>query len=327
MFSTKSCIFDTMRNSILLSITLILASLLSTTESTAQYKLDYGFRAGTSNYLGEMGGEEQTRRDFIWDMKLNQSRTLFGAFMRYRINHSLAFNYGLTYARIQGNDALSTNPARRARNLNFRNDMVELYGRFEYYFFDEKDVGNHGRYLVDFQAFVFAGVAAIAHAPKTHYNGEWVSLRPLMTEGQKYTLVTAGSPVGLGFFFTHKRRHRFGWEISWTPTLTDYLDDVSTVYVDGLTGTAAAVANRRPELGEQPGVLPSMNNYGYAGNNLDEDGNVLSNPRGDASHNDTYMFTSLSYSYVVKGANRFYSRNYGWLGYRKRGVRKVRAKF
>ena len=312
-----------MRNSVVLPVILFAVSFLFAPSVSAQYKLDYGIRAGSANYLGEMGGDELPGRDFIWDMKLEMSRPLIGAFMRYRINHSVAFNCGLTYARIQGADYLSSNPARRARNLSFRNDFGEVYGRFEYYFFDEKDVGNHGRYLVDFQAFVFGGVAAIVHAPKTYYGGEWVNLRPLMTEGDKYTLVSAGAPVGLGFFFTHKRRHRFGWELSWTPTLTDYLDDVSTVYVDGLSGTAAAVANRNPEY-QGPGPNPA--NYGYHANNVDAEGNSLT-MRGDPSDNDTYMFTSLSYSYVVKGANRFYSRNYGWLGYRKRGVRRVRAKF
>jgi len=319
MISTKSPIFVFMGQLKLYAGSLIVLLILGSNAS-AQYKLDYGVRIGAANYLGEMGGEEGTRQDFIWDMKLNQSKPLIGAFLRSRINHNFAFNCGATYARIQGDDALSTNPQRVGRNLNFRNDFVEVYGRAEYYFFDEKDVGNHGRYIVDFQAYGFAGVAAIAHGPKTLHNGEFVKLRPLQTEGKKYTLVTAGAPIGLGFFFTHKRRHRFGWEISWTPTLTDYLDDVSSVYANNLDGIAGEIANRRPELGDRPD-LPSMEQYGPASNE------TFSNKRGDPSHNDTYMFSSFSYSYVVKGRNRFYSRNYGWLGYRKRGVRKVRAKF
>jgi len=271
-----------------------------------------------------MGGDEKTRRDFIWDMKIDQSRWAFGGFARYRLNNYFAVNVGASYARIQGDDALSSNPGRRGRNLYFRNDFGELYGRGEVYFFNENDVGNRGRYQMDFQAFAFGGVAGILHSPKTRdASGQWVKLRPMQTEGQKYGAVAVGMPVGIGFFFTQKRRHRFGWEISWTATLTDYLDDVSSIYVSGLDPSVEAFANRRPELGDDPGV-PSEDNYGVFTN---VNGGVVHNKRGDDSHNDAYMFTSFTYSYLVKGFNTFYTQSYGWLGNKKRGVRKVRAKF
>ena len=140
MISTKSPIFVFMGQLKLYAGSLIVLLILGSNAS-AQYKLDYGVRIGAANYLGEMGGEEGTRQDFIWDMKLNQSKPLIGAFLRSRINHNFAFNCGATYARIQGDDALSTNPQRVGRNLNFRNDFVEVYGRAEYYFFDEKGRG------------------------------------------------------------------------------------------------------------------------------------------------------------------------------------------
>ncbi len=312
-----------MRSKLYLLIFAVGTSTLWSIDSFAQYKFDFGFKVGLSNYLGEMGGDEKTRRDFVWDMKLNQSRFALGGFARYRFNNYFAANIGATYARIQGDDALSSNPGRRGRNLSFRNDFGEFYGRGEVYFFNENDVGNRGRYRMDFQAFAFGGVAGVLHGPKTLYEGQWVKLRPLQTEGVAYSKMTLGLPVGIGFFFTEKRKHRFGWEISWTTTLTDYMDDVSSVYTDGLTGEAAALANRRPELGDQPGI-PAANNYGTY---TKADGTLVQNKRGDDTHNDAYMFTTFSYSYLMKGYNTFYTQSYGWLGNRKRGVRRVRAKF
>jgi hypothetical protein len=283
--------------------------------SEAQYKIDFGFKAGLSNYLGEMGGDEKTRRGFISDMKIAQSRWAIGGFGRYRINNMFAVNVGLNYARIQGNDALSSNRGRRGRNLHFRNDMLDLYGRGEVYFFNENDVGNRGRYALDFQAFAFGGVAGIMHSPKAlDASGKYTKLRPLQTEGVKYSTITMGLPVGIGFFFTKKRKHRFGWELSWTHTLTDYLDDVSSVYAGGLSPEVEAMANRRPALANVPGI-PSIDNY------------VVGSKRGDPTHNDNYMYTQFTYSYLMKGFNTFYTQSYGWLGNRKRGVRKVRAKF
>jgi hypothetical protein len=296
---------------------------LTPNESNAQYKFDFGFKLGLSNYLGEMGGDEQSRRNFIMDMKMQESRWALAGFARYRVNNFLAINFGGTYARIEGDDALSSNPGRRGRNLSFRNDFGEVYGRGEVYFFNENDVGNRGRYQTDFQAFAFGGIAGIIHGPKALYDGEWVKLRPLKTEGEDYGVVTFGLPVGIGFFFTQKRKHRFGWELSWTTTFTDYMDDASNTYVDGLTGTAAALANRRPELGDIEGI-PAEENYGVY---VNESQVVVFNKRGDPSHNDSYLFTNFTYSYLMKGYNTFYTQSYGWLGTKKRGVRKVRAKF
>jgi hypothetical protein len=287
-------------------------------DANGQYRFDYGFRAGVSNYLGEMGGKEEARKDFIWDMKLQSTRWVLGGFARYKINPLLSVNMGVSYLRIEGDDALSTNKGRRGRNLHFRNDMLESYIRTEVYFLDANDVGNRGRYQTDFKAYAFTGFAAIMHSPKAIHDGAWIKLRELQTEGIEYGKFTFGLPVGLGFFFTQKRKHRFGFEMSWTPTFTDYLDDASTVYADGLTGVAAAVANRYDDIDPSiitAGLVPNADQY------------APGSKRGDPTHNDTYMYTAFTYSYLVRGYNNFYTQHYGWLGGRKRGVRKVRAKF
>jgi len=40
----------------------------------SQWLWDYGVAIGASNYLGDIGGKEQTRRDFVSDMKLSKTR-------------------------------------------------------------------------------------------------------------------------------------------------------------------------------------------------------------------------------------------------------------
>ena len=63
----------------------ILLALLVTVaagHARSQYLWDVGIHAGGANYLGEMGGKEQTRRDFVLDLKLNQTRWTFGVFGR-----------------------------------------------------------------------------------------------------------------------------------------------------------------------------------------------------------------------------------------------------
>ncbi|MCB0792905.1 MAG: hypothetical protein KDB97_14150, partial [Flavobacteriales bacterium] len=177
----------------------------------AQYAWDIGIHAGGSNYLGEMGGKEQTRRDFIWDLKLSQTRWTLGVFGRRKLNRSFSLNAGLMYLRIQGADALSTNAPRVGRNLNFRNDMFELYVRPEFTIFQDNDVGGRGRYRTDFRLFLYAGGALFYHAPKGQINrqGSFYDLRSQTTEGVSYSNLGFAVPIGLGFHFTKNRRHRF----------------------------------------------------------------------------------------------------------------------
>ncbi len=285
---------------------------------SSYYKIDVGGYLGVSNYLGEIGGKEKTERPFIWDMKLNQTRWSMGGFVRKKINDYFAVHVSLNYLRIQCADNLSTNRGRRGRNLSFKNDILDLAARAEVYIYNIPDVGGTGRYRLDFKSYAFVGVGGYLHGPKAIYNGEWVKLRPLMTEGQAkpYSKIGVCIPVGLGFYFTQKRKYRFGWEVSWRLTFTDYIDDISTVYADpsALSSQAAIdLANRHGELGNDPSV-PIGAFY--------EPGQK----RGDSSDNDTYFYMGFSYSYVFRGRNSFYTQNYNWIGGRGKRDR-VKVKF
>lgn len=299
--------------------------------ANAQYKFDFGGRVGAANYLGDIGGKEQTRRDFIWDMKLRQTRWVVGGFARYRFNKYVAVNGGLNYMRIQGNDNLTTNPARRGRNLNFKNDMLEFYGRAEGYFFSTDDLGNKGRYYLSLKAYGFAGVSGLLHGPKTTLDGNKEKLRPLQTEGVKYGLVTVTIPMGLGLHFTHKRENRYGFEMSWNKTFTDYLDDISSVYVDPATlpnDTSRELYNRNDELSASEKVgLPDDRYYGHkVATDADP---VKFNKRGDDTHKDAILTTTFTYSRVLPmyGPNTLYRQHVKSKAQRVASKRKIRAKF
>lgn len=283
-----------------------------------QYLWDFGGHVGASNYLGEMGGKSETRKDFISDIKLSKTQFALGAFARYKVNPIVSVKLGLDWDRIAGADYLSTNPGRMGRNLSFRNDIYELALTGQFFFVDVPDLGHTYRYRNDFRMYAFVGVAAFYHDPKTYYNGAWTSLRPLKTEGVSYSPIGASIPAGVGLYFTIDKKHRIGWEFDWRTTFTDYLDDVSTVYADPndlASPEAIALANRRDELGNMAGV-PLAENY--------EPGAK----RGDPSHNDSYMSMSINYSYIVRGRSSFYRSKYGSIfKHKKYKKRKIRAKF
>ncbi len=291
---------------------LILISTFFSTLSFAQmssgfYKSDIGLKLGAANYLGEIGGKEKDRRNFIWDMKIPQTKTSFGFFGRKRFHDYVAGSVAVNFNRIKGDDNLSTNVGRVGRNLRFRNDIIDLTLRAEGYFYKISDVGNRGRYYASFETYGHFGVTGFMSNPKGSLDGtKWTPLRPLKTEGVDYKKYGIGIPVGLGFYFTYKRKHRIGWDLTWVTTFTDYLDDISGVYAkpeDMGTTEAAQYAN------QSAAVTSGTHLANY----------LPGQKRGDPTHNDSYMYTTLSYSYVLKGRYKGFassSRNRGKRGRR-----------
>ena len=297
---------------------------ISAGSSYGQYNVDYGVSAGLSNYLGEIGGGENTRKDFISDMKLNFTRWTFGGFFRYRFASKLAVKGSLNYIRLTADDANTLNPGRRARNLNFKNDMFEFLVNGELYLFKVNDVGRRGTYGSDFNLYAFTGVGFFYSNPKgQNTSEEWVSLKPLQTEGVSYSSFNLAIPVGLGFYYTINRKYRFGLEIGWRTTFTDYIDDISTVYAndyDGISNkTSLALIDEVNsengfELGDEGYIVPTNFDAG--------------SKRGDPTHNDSYMTATVNFSWAIRGRSKFYRSRHSWvLGKNKRRRRKSRAKF
>jgi hypothetical protein len=304
--------------------------LFSISSVYSQWLWDYGITLGASNYLGDIGGKEKTRRDFVADMKLAKTRWNVGAFARYKWKPKLSLKLALDYLRIEGDDKLSTNAGRHYRNLNFRNDMFDLALTGEWFFYENNDLGNTYRYRNGFRAYLFGGVGGFYSNPKGNYKGEWIKLRPLETEGVKYKPFGVNIPVGLGFYFTLEKKHRIGFEVNWRTTFTDYLDDISGNYPDATPGNSATsqMSNRTSELGataetDDPGA------YYYFMNPQTNSPRFEGQKRGDKTHKDSYMTMSLTYSYVIRGKSSFYRGRYGSF-FGKKGrkkVRKIRAKF
>lgn len=303
-----------------------LACLFISAAAFAQYRLDYGIQLGAANYLGEIGGKEKTRRNFIMDLKLSSTRSAVGGFARLKVHKDILVRGSLGWYRISGADRFSTNPARVGRNLSFRNDIFELSVTGQYIFYDIADLGRTYRYSNDFKAYVFTGFGGAYHSPKAEYNGSWTPLQPLHTEGQKNTEVNRPYsrfifvvPAGAGFFFTIKKKYRIGWEFNWRTTFSDYLDDVSTVYADSSaleSDMARDLANRNDELVYADNTtLPPRQNY------------LAGSKRGDPKHKDAYLSTTINASMLIKGKSKFGRAKYNSFFGKKYKGRTIRAKF
>jgi opacity protein-like surface antigen len=269
-----------MLKKIILITCLILPLFLS-----AQYK-EFGLFAGTSNYQGDLSPAKLKT-------SLGRTHASFGAFGRYNMNNYVSIKLGLTYGRISGSDADNN----RSRNLSFRSDLldVSLTGEFNILGFQP--------YALErvFSPYVFAGVGLVHFNPLAEYEGEWVELQPLGTEGQgitgdaaKYNLVQFVIPFGGGLKYAINDTWTLGAELGFRKTFTDYLDDVSGAYID----EEVLIANN----GELAAALANRTGEPVSAGTF----------RGNPDNPDWYVFMgfSISYNFLDNGlvGSRFRSR-------------------
>ena len=301
------------------------------TGSNAQYGLDYGFAIGTANYLGDIGGDDLTRRDFSADLHLGQTKLSSHVFVRYRLNSVLAVRGQFGTVFLEDYDNLSSNPARATRNAHFRNFVNELSARAEVSFFSSPMITRYTSKLrVGMNAYATLGITGFSHNPQAQLNrdaaeyhfaqgnistnptqlnyDEWYDLRDAGTETLTYGQLSMGVPLGLGVSFEVNHQIRVGMEFVWNLTFTDYLDDVSNTYAD-------------PEdLGDIELILSSPSNpavasaAGYSDPegtmywfNYSEQGPTI---RGNPNKNDTYGTLQVSVSKVVMSSSNFRRNNY-----------------
>jgi hypothetical protein len=253
-------------------------------------------------------------------MKLAKTRQALNGYVRYKIKRYIFLKSELNYLRIAGDDKLTTNVDRNARNLSFVNDMIDLNFQGQFVFFEDMDLGADYRFRLGMRCFIGTGVGFFYSEPKTRYKGEMVKLRPLQTEGVKYSAFGLSVPLTIGVHFTYKKKHRFGWELCWRKTFTDYLDDISRGYGDPskMSPLGVELSNRTDEL-SIPVAL--ANNYGY---------DPIMNPkniRGKADF-DNYVTMCFTYGYVIRGKSSFYKSRYSNFFIKKRRkLRTLRSKF
>jgi Domain of unknown function (DUF6089) len=304
---------------------LVVFLVLACEKSNAQYLWDFGIGAGVSNYLGDIGGYDKNRRNFVADLKIQKTRFDFSLFARYRIMSDISLKVEGAFIRLQGDDKSSIITGRANRNLNFRNDLKSLELTAEYFFYENNDIGSSYRSRNALRCYLFAGVGGIYHNPKGNLNGTWIDLRPLKTEGQStpYKNINLVIPFGVGAYYTINKRHRIGWEFNWRWTFTDYLDDISTRYPSQeFADKNAGNANFKKWNDLWKETIPDYENDPLAKSFGD------GNKRGDSKHKDQYITSMFTYSYVLRGKSSFYKSKYkSFFGGKNARRRKVRAKF
>jgi hypothetical protein len=202
------------------------------------------------NYVGDVDPKEGPVSPAI-----RYTRPNFGAEVLYRYSPKISFRGSFSWGRIRGSDAYSSKSGndqfRRMRNTDFRNTIVEL--KFDVIYDLKKNLGDYTK-RPHGVPFIFAGVAGFYHNPKGSYNGEWIALQPLQTEGVHYSKYQFAVPFGIGYRFYLGKNWDLSFEIGMRKTFTQYLDDVGDKYVDpnSQSAMAAYMANKSVLYIHQP---------------------------------------------------------------------------
>ncbi len=205
-----------------------------------------------SNDMGIFLGKGLAFTDVGLMGQVKSEDNAFGVFYRRNFNPYWSLRANLQYGQISAGDSNSTEAFVLNRNLSFRNRIWDANVWMEFNFF------NFSHHKSDNQhtPYIFAGLGYTLHNPQAFYQGEWVDLRPLGTEGQNsdlypdrkpYAKGLVTIPVGVGYKVLILKRVSLGLEAGFRKTFTDYLDDVSISYPDPAafnSNTAAALSDR-----------------------------------------------------------------------------------
>lgn len=255
---------------------------------------EVGLTGGGMNYLGDLN-----------DQSMFGTVNLAGGLTaRINLDTRWAVAFGGVYGHIEGG-----NPdVVWRRNLSFKSQIAEGFARVEFNFFP---YGLHHGTQKRATPYIFCGVGFFKFNPQAQYvdslsgMGTWYDLQPLGTEGQgtraypdrtKYQLFEVCMPFGIGYRWRISPSVHLTVEYGWRKTWTDYLDDVSTTYVDyellaGNTEEMAGIlADRSGEV--RPGYR-----------------NPVGAQRGDDSLDDWYTFFGLNITVKLNFFSNLFGRH------------------
>jgi hypothetical protein len=246
----------------LLAIVVVSTGLLAgKANAQSQYAIrqegEFGIGLGAGHYFGDLN----TRAH------LNRAKIAGSVFFRKNFGNYVALRIGASFARLGYSDTYNThNEYMYRRNLSFNSNVWELalQGDFNFFRFMPGEPGYN------FTPYVTLGVGVFSYDPYAYLGGEKIYLRQLGTEGQgilpdrsQYSSMGISLPIGVGIKYSLNERTNIGFELLHRFTNTDYLDDVSTTFVDpaifptnpdGSPSNAALLHDRSYELGEPIGT-------------------------------------------------------------------------
>lgn len=181
--------------------------------------------AGISGYKGDL-----IKRNFTF----TSIQPAIGVNLKYNIDNMFLVRAGISWLQVAADDKNNQQEDIRARNLNFKSDILEANLCLEYNLLEPEIFHSY--------PYIFGGIGVYHFNSYTYDNSNNKTyLHPLSTEGQglaaypqrkPYAQTQLCIPFGGGWKWNVSSRYQVLWEIGYRALFTDYLDDVSKTYVD-----------------------------------------------------------------------------------------------
>jgi hypothetical protein len=291
-------------------ITILFLMVCSAQKTTAQYYFydnnyydnpvvyELGASVGAMNCLTDLGGKKGNGKRFIKDLNFGNTQLAGGVYFSAIFKNAIALRVEGTFGQVKAYDSIlskvkASTTGRYERNLSFRSNVTEFMAVAEFHplfifkKYDENDV------LPRYSPYVLGGIGFFSFNPQAKLLNRWVDLQPLSTEGQgfaeypkrkSYSLHQVSIPVGIGVKYELSPMLNIRAECVYRILNTDYLDDVSTTYVDPnvfsnyFTGTKLTNA-----------LLLNDRQYELDPTHITVDGDQRGNPK----NNDAYFTFNL----------------------------------
>jgi hypothetical protein len=253
-----------MRNRINISLLLVLSLWLSSSAYAQQgdyLSAEVGVGIGSAHYFGDLNTVA----------RLNRPKPAANLFFRKYLGQYIAARVGFSFAQLGYSDVYNThNEVQLRRNLSFNTNVWEVSAQGDFHFF--KFLPQERGF--NFTPYITLGAGIFGYDPYAYLNNERNYFRELSvgTEGQNsplypdrkmYGTTALSIPFGGGFKYSiGGGRLNLSFEVLHRFTNTDYLDDVSTTYVDpnafpkppGGISVAQLLSDRSGEIGAPIGI-------------------------------------------------------------------------
>ena len=263
------------------------------------------FNFGLSNYLGDIGSNSNVTQQFFKNNHFKKQTNMYGVsftkFWREVIGLRFSYNAGTVAASDSDVPYKNSNDVSYfsyKRNLDFTTKLSEWSAMIEICPFKILN-RKKGIFKAALQPYGLLGIGRFKFNPQGTYYDEisqdyvLVDLAPLKTEGQgmaeyadrkPYQLTQINLPFGVGFNYHLGAKTSMSFEFVGRKLFTDYLDDVSTTFID-------PTIYRNYFSGEDLEIAQSMTNKSAIidPNNPYE----IGGQRGNSKNNDFYYSFNL----------------------------------
>ena len=207
---------------------------------------EIGGSLGAMNAMTDLGGRKGPGKNSVKDFNLKTTEFSGGLFFGIMYKNAIGFRLEATFGEVHGYDSIlkavaPTTTQRYERNLSFRSNITEIVAVAEFHPFEMFVNYNDETFPPVVSPYIVAGIGYYHFNPQAKLNNSYVDLQPLHTEGQgfaeyprakEYKLNQWNIPLGIGARYDLSPILNIRAEFMYRFLMTDYLDDVSTRYVD-----------------------------------------------------------------------------------------------